>query len=120
MTSVIRAGSKNRRLIKKNNIKIKKNDNVINIAGKDKGKTGSVSRVFPKKDLVIITGMNLKKKHQRPRKSGEKGQIIDKAMPVHVSNVMVVDPDTKKPVRIAKKLIDGRFVLVSRKSGKEV
>lgn len=99
---------------------IKKNDNIIVIAGKDKGKTGSVSRVFPKNDLVIVNGINLKKKHQRPRKAGEKGQIIDKAMPVHVSNVMVVDPDTKKPVRIGKKLVGERFIRISRKSGKEL
>lgn len=101
-------------------MKIKKNDNIIVIAGKDKGKTGSVSRVFPKKDMVIISGLNLKKRHQRPRKGGEKGQIVDKAMPVHVSNVMVVDPGTKNSVRVGKKLVGGRFVRISKKSGKEI
>ena len=101
-------------------MKIKKNDNLMIIAGKDKGKTGAVSRVFPKKDLIIVSGLNLKKKHQRPRKSGEKGQIIDKAMPIHVSNAMVVDSDIKKPVRIGKKLVGERYVRISRKSGKEL
>jgi large subunit ribosomal protein L24 len=101
-------------------MKIKKNDKVMVIAGKDKGKTGTVSRVFPKKDLVIVTGLNMRKKHQRPRKGGEKGQIIDKAMPIHISNVMVTDPDTKKAVRVGRKLVDGRFVRISRKSGKEI
>lgn len=101
-------------------MKIKKNDNVIVIAGKDKGKSGSVSLVLPKKGLVVISGLNLRKKHQRPRKGGEKGQIIDKPMPVHVSNVMVADPDTKKPVRVGKKLVGERFVRVSKKSGKEI
>lgn len=101
-------------------MKIKKGDNVIVIAGKDKGKTGSVSRVFPKKGMVIIPGLNLKKKHQRPRKRGEKGQIVDKAMPVHVSNIMLVEPGTKKPVRAGRKLVGGRFVRISKKSGKEL
>ncbi len=101
-------------------MKIKKGDNVIVITGKDKGKSGVVSRTFPKKGLVLLSGFNLKKKHQRPRKAGEKGQIIDKPMPVHVSNVMIADPDTKKPVRIGKKLVGERYVRISRKSGKEV
>jgi large subunit ribosomal protein L24 len=101
-------------------MKIKKNDNVIVIAGKDKGKTGAVSRVFPKKDLVIVTGLNMRKKHQRPRKGGEKGQIIDKAMPIHISNVMVMDPDTKRAARVGRKLVGERFVRISRKTGKEI
>ena len=101
-------------------MKIKKNDNVMIIAGKDKGKSGAVSRVFPKKDMVIVSGLNLRKKHQRPRKGGEKGQIIDKAMPIHVSNVMVTDPDAKKPVRIGRKLVGGRFIRISKRSGKEI
>lgn len=101
-------------------MKIKKNDKVIIIAGKDKGKTGSVSRVLPKHDALIIDGLNLKKKHQKPRKGGEKGQVIDKAMPIHISNVMVIDPDSKKPTRVGRKLVDQRFVRISKKSGKEL
>lgn len=66
---------------------IKKDDKVIVITGKDKGKTGSVLKSMPKEGKVIISGINLSKKHQRPRKSGEKGQILDKAMPIHASNV---------------------------------
>ncbi len=99
---------------------IKKNDNVYIIAGKDKGKSGAVSRVFPKKNLLIVTGVNMIKKHQRPRKSGEKGQIIDKAMPIHISNVQIIDSDSKKPTRVGKKLVGERFVRVSKRSGKEV
>ncbi len=101
-------------------MKIKKNDNVMVIAGKDKGKTGAVLRVFPKKDLVVVGGLNLKKKHQRPRKGGEKGQIIDKAMAIHVSNVQILDPEIKKPSRLGRKLVGARFVRISKKSGKEV
>ena len=66
---------------------IKKGDNVIIIAGKDKGKKGKVARVFPKLNKVIVEGSNMSKKHQRPRKSGEKGSMVDMAMPLHASNV---------------------------------
>ena len=68
-------------------MKIKKGDSVIVIAGKDKGKKGKVVRVFPKLDKVIVEGANMSKKHQRPRKTNEKGSMIDMAMPLHVSNV---------------------------------
>lgn len=101
-------------------MKIKTKDNVIIIAGKDKGKSGAVTRVFPKKDMVLIAGFNLMKKHQRARKSGEKGQVFDKPMPIHISNVMLIDSDTKKPVKTGRKLVGERFVRVSRKSGKEI
>ncbi|MBI2475739.1 MAG: 50S ribosomal protein L24 [Candidatus Taylorbacteria bacterium] len=99
---------------------IKKNDNVIVITGKDKGRSASILRVFPKKDLVMVSGVNLKKKHQRPRKGGERGQVIDKPMPIHVSNVMIVDPETKRPSRVGRRLVGGSFVRISKKSGKEV
>lgn len=66
---------------------VKKGDNVIVITGKDKGKSGVVERSFPKKNLVLIQGVNVVKKHQRSRKSEGKGEIINKAMPIHASNV---------------------------------
>ena len=68
-------------------MKIKKDDKVIVLTGKDKGKTGSVVKAFPKENKVIVSGVNILKVHQKARKSGEKGQIIDKTMPIHVSNV---------------------------------
>jgi large subunit ribosomal protein L24 len=70
-------------------MKIKKGDKVKIIAGKDKGKTGTVSKAMPKIEKVIVSGINMSKRHMRPRRSGEKGQIIDQAMPIHVSNVML-------------------------------
>ncbi|MCX6701914.1 MAG: 50S ribosomal protein L24 [Candidatus Zambryskibacteria bacterium] len=70
---------------------IKKDDKVIVLTGKDKGKTGTVTKSIPKNNKVIISGVNVLKVHQKPRKSGEKGQIIDKAMPIHVSNVKKVE-----------------------------
>lgn len=68
-------------------MKIKKGDNVLIIAGKDKGKKGKVSRVLVRDNKVIIDGVNMSKKHQRPRKSGETGTMINIAMPIHASNV---------------------------------
>jgi large subunit ribosomal protein L24 len=68
-------------------MKIKKGDKVTVITGKDKGKSGPVLRAFPKLSLVLVEGVNKKKVHQRPRKHGEKGKIVEHAMPVHVSNV---------------------------------
>jgi large subunit ribosomal protein L24 len=82
-------------------MKIKKNDNIIVIAGKDKGKTAKVVRAFPKDDLVIVEGVNMKKKHERARKSNSKGQIVEKAMPIHVSNVMLLEG--KKAIRVSKR-----------------
>ena len=72
-------------------MKIKKDDKVIVLTGKDKGKTGTVTKALPKDNKVIVSGVNVLKVHQKPRKSGEKGQIIDKTMPINVSNVKKVE-----------------------------
>jgi len=66
---------------------VKKDDKVIVLTGKDKGKTGTVVKSIPSANKVIVSGVNVLKVHQKPRKGGEKGQIIDKTMPIHVSNV---------------------------------
>ncbi|MEK7669164.1 MAG: 50S ribosomal protein L24 [Patescibacteria group bacterium] len=71
-------------------MKIKKGDKVTVIAGKDRGKTGVVVKAFPKDDAVLVEGINKKKLHKRPKKSNEKGKIIEQAAPVHVSNVKKV------------------------------
>lgn len=68
-------------------MKIKKGDKVIIITGKDKGKSGVVLRAFPKLSQVLVEGINKKKVHQKPKKQNEKGKIVERAMPVHVSNV---------------------------------
>jgi len=101
-------------------MKLKKGDNVIIITGKDKGKKGKIVRVLPEKNKVVIEGLNMMKKSQRPRKSGEKGQIISIAMPIHVSNVMIVDPKTGKGSRIGKKIIGDKKVRISKKSNQEI
>jgi large subunit ribosomal protein L24 len=68
-------------------MKLKKGENIIVITGKDKGKKGKIARVLVAENKVVIEGINMMKKHQRPRKSGEKGTKIDMAMPIHASNV---------------------------------
>jgi len=98
-------------------MKIKKDDKVIVIAGKDKGKTGKVLKAFPLENKVIVDGVNIKKKHQKPTTGGKKGQIIDKVFPVDISNVMLIDPKTKKRTRIGKTLVKGKYVRVAKKSG---
>ena len=72
-------------------MKIKKGDNIKIITGKDKGKSGKVVRALVKENKVIVEGLNMTKKHQRPRKSGERGTMISVAMPIHVSNVKKAD-----------------------------
>ncbi|MDP9248944.1 MAG: 50S ribosomal protein L24 [bacterium] len=72
-------------------MKIKKGDNVIILAGKDKGKSGKVVRALPKKNKVVVEGLNMTKRHQKARKSGEKGSMINMAMPINVSNVKIAE-----------------------------
>lgn len=99
---------------------IRKGDNVIVIAGKDKGKEGKITRVFPARNEVVVEGVNMKKKHKRARKQGQKGQIIDIASPVNASNVMLKDPKTGKPTRIGIKKEDGKRVRIAKKSGSTI
>ena len=101
-------------------MKLKKGDNVIVVTGKDKGKKGKIARVLVEKNRVVVEGVNMMKKHQRPRKSGEKGQVLSIAMPMHVSNVMIVDPKTGKGSRICKKKVGDKMVRVARKSNQEI
>ncbi|MBX4200461.1 50S ribosomal protein L24 [Candidatus Parcubacteria bacterium] len=75
---------------------VKKGDNVIVITGKDKGRSGKILRAFPKLDRVLVEGVNIKKVHERGKKQGSKGQIVEKAYPLHVSNVKIVQTKTKK------------------------
>lgn len=98
-------------------MKIKKDDNVIVISGKDKGKTGKVLRAFPRERKVIVAGINIKKLHKRPTKSGQKGQIIDQAAPMHVSTVMIVDSKTNKKSRIGYAIKDGKKSRIAKRSG---
>ena len=98
-------------------MKIKKGDNVMVMAGKDKGKTGKVMQVFPLDGKVVIDGVNKTVKHARTTKQGEKGQKIDFFGPIDASNVMFIDLKTGKPSRVGYKIMeDGRKVRMAKKS----
>jgi large subunit ribosomal protein L24 len=92
--------------------KLKKGDDVIVIAGRDKGKRGTISQVMPTFDKVLIDGINMVKKHQKPNPNmGVQGGIVEKEMPLHISNVAIFNPSTKKADRVGIKILeDGRKV----------
>lgn len=98
-------------------MRIKKGDMVKIMAGKDKGKTGKVERIIPDLDRVVVEGVNVRKKHMKPRREGEKGRIMEYPAPLHASNVMLVCPKTQKPTRIGiQRLEDGSAVRISKKA----
>lgn len=68
---------------------VKKGDTILVLAGKDKGKTGKVARVFPRENLVLVDGVNIKRVHERAKKKGDKGAVIEKTFPIHASNVKI-------------------------------
>ena len=104
----------------KNKIKLKKGDEVIVLAGKDKGKKGKIVRVIPDVRKVIVTDINKYKKHQKPG-NNEPGGIIEKDMPLHISNVAFFDSKENKGVRIGYDLNkDGKKIRINKKSGKEI
>jgi large subunit ribosomal protein L24 len=86
-------------------MKIRKNDNVIVIAGNDKGKTGKVLKVFPSVSKIIIEGINLRKRHTKANQKNPQGGIIEKEAPITASNVMLIDPKTKERTRIGSQII---------------
>ncbi|MGL4589503.1 MAG: 50S ribosomal protein L24 [Mycoplasmatales bacterium] len=98
---------------------LKKGDNVIVTAGKDKGKEGVVLSVLRAKNRVIVENLNIAKKHQKPAQGMDTG-IIDKEMAIHASNVMLIDPKTKKPTRVGFEFRDGKKVRVSKSSNEEI
>ena len=97
---------------------VRKGDTVIVVAGKERGKRGRVLRVIPGKDRVVVERINMIKKHQRPTQKVRQGGIIEREGPIHLSNVMLIDPTSGKPTRIGRReLSDGKRVRVARKSG---
>lgn len=101
-------------------MRVKKGDTVVVIAGKDKGKKGTVVKVMPKANRVVVEGVNMITKHQKPNAINPQGGIINREAPIHVSNVMPFDPETGKGVRVRFEEKDGKKVRVSVKSGKEI
>lgn len=100
---------------------IKKGDNVVVISGKNRGTTGKVEVVFPKRNLIVIDGVNVVKKHRRANAQTKKGQIVEKAMPIHISNVMIADPKGGKPTRVKiERSKDGGRERIAIKSGSKI
>jgi len=101
-------------------LKIKRGDTVVVISGKEKGKRGEVERVIPAKNRVVVSGVNVRTRHARPSQQNQEGLYTFEA-PIHVSNVMLVDPDAGEPTRIGYRLTDsGEKIRVSKRSGKDI
>ena len=96
---------------------LKKGDNVIVIAGRDKGKTGTIQKVIPELNRVVVEGVNLRKKCKKPTQANPDGGIVEIYAPIDASNVALVDPKTKKPTKIGHKIVNGKKVRVAKKSG---
>ena len=102
-------------------LRIRRDDEVVVISGKDRGKTGRVLRVDPGRDRVFVEGLNIVKRHQRPRPgSAEPGGVIEREGPIHVSNVALVDPQDGRPTRVRTEDRDGRKVRVGVRSGEVI
>ncbi|MBE3569030.1 MAG: 50S ribosomal protein L24 [Bacillales bacterium] len=96
---------------------VKKGDKVMVISGKDKGKTGVILAAFPKKNRVIVEGVNIVKKHAKPSQLNPQGGIVSQEAPIHVSNVMPLDPKTNEPTRVGYQIVDGKKIRIAKKSG---
>ena len=101
-------------------LKIKKGDSVVVIAGRDKGRTGEVLRVFPAESRLIVQGVHIAKRHTRPR-MGEPGGIVEKELTIHISNIAHIDPQSGRPTRVGYRVLgDGRKVRLARRSGEVI
>jgi len=96
---------------------VKKGDKVMVISGKDKGKTGVILASFPKNSRVLVEGVNIVKKHSKTSQMNPQGGIFSQEAPIHVSNVMPIDPKTGEPTRVGTTVVDGKRVRIAKKSG---
>lgn len=101
-------------------MRIKKGDTVLIISGKDKGKKGKILEVLSKEGKILVEGVNLMKKHQKPKKTGEKGQIIQLPKPIDVSNVKLICLKCGKPTRIGYKIVEKKKYRTCKKCGQEI
>ncbi|MDP2820804.1 MAG: 50S ribosomal protein L24 [bacterium] len=91
-------------------MKLKKGDTVLIISGKDKGKKGKIVKAFPKNNKIVVERVNIRKKHLRPKRSGEKGQIVESFGPIDVSNAKFLCPKCSKPTRIGYQLVEAEKI----------
>ncbi len=101
-------------------MKIKKGDQVLIISGKDRGKRGKVLDVFPKEGRVVVEGANIRKKHVKPKKSGEKGQVVESPSRISISNIKLICPKCGKPTRVGTKIIENRKYRFCKKCNSEI
>jgi large subunit ribosomal protein L24 len=101
-------------------LNLKKNDTVKVISGKARGKTGKILLVYADKSRVLVEGVNYVKKHQKPTQQDQKGGIVDREAPIHVSNLMLVSAKSNEPVKVVRRTVDGKRVRVEKKTGKAV
>jgi large subunit ribosomal protein L24 len=106
--------------------RLKAGDEVIVVGGKDRGKRGKILRVEPRNDRVFVEGLNIVKRHQRPKqvagaqRAEQVGGVIEKEGPIHVSNVMLADPKDGRPTRIGIEVADGKRFRIARRSGTRI
>lgn len=101
--------------------RIKKDDDVVVVAGADKGKRGKVLRVLTGSDRVVVAGVNIVTKHIKPSRSNQRGGIEKREAPIHASNVMLADPESGKPIRVGVKVLeDGRRFRIARQTGEQI
>ena len=96
---------------------LRKGDKVIVIAGRDKGKSGVIQKVIPESHRVVVEGINVRKKHQKPTQANPDGSIVEVYAPIDISHVMLEDPKTNKPTRLGHKEVKGKTVRFAKKSG---
>lgn len=96
---------------------VKSGDKVAVLAGKDRGKQGTILAVFPKKERVLVEGVNMVKIHAQPSQENPQGGILEQEAPIHVSNVLPIDPKSGEPTRVGYEVRDGNKVRIAKKSG---
>ncbi len=101
-------------------MKIKKGDTVKIISGKNRGKTGKITHVFPKENKIVVEGVNVRKRHTRPKKQGQKGQIIQRPMPIDVSNAVLICSRCSKPTRVGSGVAGAKKIRICKKCNGEI
>jgi large subunit ribosomal protein L24 len=100
--------------------RIREGDEVVVLSGKDRGKTGKVIEVRPKERRVLVQGLNMMKRHTKPRPPNEPGGVIERPAPIHWSNVALIDPGDKRPTRVRIEVVDGVRTRVAVRSGQKI
>ena len=102
-------------------MEFKTGDKVVVISGKSKGKEGTITKVLRSENKVVVEGVNIVKKHLKPKNNNGTGEIVERENPIHVSNVMLIDPKTKKPTRVGKTIDNkGNKIRISKKSNEKI